>query len=200
MAGGTNYRDRKTKKPGGETQACPSAIPYSLFLVQQFIILQLFPILCCPPGMGNNDGAPHNIGHCKNFIHFCSIDTQFMAFAQVIFDTIITPEHHTGNQTQQFFRFYIQRPGRIGVCVEVPQAFNNKVVFTEYHFIHPGAVRVEFVYEVAHRLILTSKVEKPAIHQRHYPLQAQFTIFRAAKGYLLTIIIIKHRPDAAFLT
>jgi hypothetical protein len=65
--------------------------------------------------MWYHNGAAHDIGYSKNFIYLVGIYTGIKAFAEVVFDTIVATQYHTGHQAQHFLCFYIQ--GAIGVGI-----------------------------------------------------------------------------------
>lgn len=58
------------------------------------LLLQRFPVLHCPPGVGNADRATDEVGDGKYLEDFLSGNMQGMAGAEVVADAIVTAQHH----------------------------------------------------------------------------------------------------------
>jgi hypothetical protein len=95
----------------------------------------------------NTDGATHHIGHCENLEDLFGGDIEFMAFAEVILDTIIAAQHHGSYQSEHLLGLHIECSLLIGLVIETPEAFDNLVVLRHQTVVHAGAVIVELFYD-----------------------------------------------------
>ncbi len=67
--------------------------------------LELFPIFQCPPGVRDHNGATNQIGDRKNFEKLFGSHTKFMAFFEVVLDTIVAPQNHRADQPEHLLGF-----------------------------------------------------------------------------------------------
>jgi len=73
-----------------------------------------------------------------------------MAFAQVVFNTIVATQNHRSYQAQHFLGFHIQRAFGIGGGIQCEKAFDIGIGRLHDAFVHPGAVSVEIVFQFPH--------------------------------------------------
>lgn len=116
--------------------------------------LQLFPEFSASSSVRYHNCAPYDICHCKNLINLLRCNSQLVTFAQMIFYTIITSQHHTRHQSQHLLRFYRKSSFGVGIGIEVEKTVDHFVLFAEDHIVHFGTVGVKFVYKFAHSSIL----------------------------------------------
>jgi hypothetical protein len=55
--------------------------------------------------MGNNNGSAYHVTNGKQFEEFGACYTEFMAFAEMIFNAVIAAEYQRSNQAHHFFGF-----------------------------------------------------------------------------------------------
>lgn len=53
---------------------------------------QCFPVFRTTPGMRDHDRSADNVGDCKNLVHLFRRQALLMAFAQVVFNTVIATQ------------------------------------------------------------------------------------------------------------
>src|SRR5690606_26746741 len=84
------------------------------------LILQCIPVLYSSSGMRNADRSSHEICNTKYFKKFFRTDSQIMAFAYMVLNTIITAKDHRSNKSQEFLCFYRQGPILISSSIQTP--------------------------------------------------------------------------------
>jgi hypothetical protein len=109
---------------------------------------QRFPVLGGSARMRYYYGAAYYIGYGKYLVHFIGIDALLMAFAQVIFNTIIAAQHHAGYKSQHFLGAGAERPLGISIGVQVEEPVDDLVLLAEDDFIHLRPVIIKFLYLV----------------------------------------------------
>jgi hypothetical protein len=115
--------------------------------------------------MRYNNSATCNIGQCKNLVYLLfGTDGEFVAFAQMIFNTIITAQYHTGYQPRHFLGFGIQ----------VPEAF-DEILITKNN---KGLVVFQFEIIVSHRA--------HGVHQEFVCIQAPYALCDIFQTAILT--------------
>lgn len=93
------------------------------------------------------DGATNQVGNRKNFEEFVGAYTLFMAFSEMIADTVIAPKYHRGYESEQLFGFNGQGTLLVGAGIQGPEAFKVSIALRKNLLIHFLAVGIEFVYD-----------------------------------------------------
>jgi hypothetical protein len=107
-------------------------------------LYKFFPVFHSPTRMWDTDGTADHIGHGKYFVYLVGIHAQFVAFAEVVFDTIVAAQHHRGYEAEHFFGGYVEGTFLVGLVVKTPKAFDYLVVVCQNPLVHALAVVVEF--------------------------------------------------------
>jgi hypothetical protein len=124
-----------------------------IFAALRFLLApahQFFPILRSPAGMWDHDRTANNISYCEYFIDFLGAQPQFPAFAQMVFDAVITAQDHAGYKSKHFFGAPVQYPIFVGIRIQIPKSFKYQVVLPQYDFIHFRPVFIEVLLLFSH--------------------------------------------------
>ena len=96
--------------------------------------------------MRNNYRPSYNIRYSEGFEYFVFGNAQFVAFSEVLFDTVIATKNHGCNQSEQFFSLDWQSAFLIRIRIKVEQALEDEIILRKDFLVHSGAIVVEVGY------------------------------------------------------
>jgi hypothetical protein len=131
--------------------------------------------------MRDNDRTSDYIGYGEYFIYLFRFQAHFIRLTEVVPDAVVTPQDHASYQSKHFLGPAVKCARGIGICIQVPESFNDKVVFFQDNCIHPRAVCIKFIYKITHGpKFITSNVENISFHPLPFRESRGLAIFNQA--------------------
>src|SRR6187200_1547103 len=96
--------------------------------------------------MWNRNRTANNESNVERIQKFGTSDADASTLFDVIGDAIVATQNGRSDETEQFFRAFVERPRFVSLRIECEEAFNSEVIAAQQLFIHRGPVTVKFVH------------------------------------------------------